>query len=343
MPKQFRLKIADPCHEDWDKMTASDKGKFCGSCQKQVIDFTRMTDTQLAAYFKKPSKGSLCGRFLGDQLDRKITVPRKEIPWIKYFFQFTIPLFLASCTGNRTKGKVAVETGQKKSTSDKTVCTATTGLISLPDNEEVQLAPIETVGEIWVDGITYIEPPDTTRCSSKIEIADKEEIKFNSLFTDSLLPKARFTINKPDNISVEPKLLISNEINGPRVNQELIGFLGGLTVEYNSISDVVFNSEESEETEPPVIQDLEPGFKMYANPARANSNVFIDAKKSEEGLYAIQLLNLSGQLIKQDQVRMGKGMGITQFSIPAIPSGNYLVVLLNKKTGKSSTEKLIVQ
>jgi len=96
MPKQFQLKIADPCHENWEKMTPSEKGKFCGSCQKQVIDFTGMTDTQLAAFFKKPSTGSTCGHFLGDQLDRKITIPRKEVPWIKYFFQFTLPLFLAS-------------------------------------------------------------------------------------------------------------------------------------------------------------------------------------------------------------------------------------------------------
>jgi len=119
MPKQFQLKIADPCHEDWDKMTTSEKGKFCGSCQKQVVDFTGMTDSQLAAFFKKPSTGSVCGRFFDDQLDRKITVPRKRLPWIKYFFQITLPLFLASCTGNRTKEKVLVETVQTERMNNK--------------------------------------------------------------------------------------------------------------------------------------------------------------------------------------------------------------------------------
>ena len=83
--------------------------------------------------------------------------------------------------------------------------------------------------------------------------------------------------------------------------------------------------------------------KVYANPARANSKVFIDAKKSEEGLYAIQLLNISGQLIKQEQVRIEKGMGAISFAIPTIPSGSYLIALLNKKTGKKYSEKLIVQ
>src|SRR5882672_521370 len=96
MGKQIQLNIPEPCHEDWDKMNPVEKGRFCDSCQKQVIDFTNMSDVQLATFFKKPSTGSVCGRFYQDQLDREMGIPRKRIPWIKYFFQIALPAFLVS-------------------------------------------------------------------------------------------------------------------------------------------------------------------------------------------------------------------------------------------------------
>ena len=42
-----------------------------------------------------------------DQLDRDIDIPKKRIPWLKYFFQFAIPAFLASCD-HRMQGKVKI-------------------------------------------------------------------------------------------------------------------------------------------------------------------------------------------------------------------------------------------
>lgn len=103
MKKAIQISIASPCHENWDQMDKAEKGKFCGSCQKQVIDFTNMSDHEIAQFFKKPSTGSVCGRFLNDQLDREIVVPRKRIPWLKYFFQIAIPALLFSRASAQTE------------------------------------------------------------------------------------------------------------------------------------------------------------------------------------------------------------------------------------------------
>lgn len=97
MSKKIQLQIPKPCHEDWNKMTPVEQGRFCDSCQKAVIDFTGMSDMQLVAFFKKPSAGSVCGRFYNDQLDRSLAIPGKRIPWIKYFLQLLVPAFLLSC------------------------------------------------------------------------------------------------------------------------------------------------------------------------------------------------------------------------------------------------------
>ena len=116
-PSKLIVRIPQPCHEDWNKMTPGDKGRFCDSCQKTVHDFTGMSDAQLIAFFKKPSTGSLCGRFYNDQLERDFEIPRKRIPWLKYFFQFAIPVFLTGLK-SYSQGKPFI-----KEKNDSSVCT----------------------------------------------------------------------------------------------------------------------------------------------------------------------------------------------------------------------------
>jgi hypothetical protein len=96
MSRQIQLTIPDPCDENWEDMTPTGKGRFCASCCKQVIDFTNMSDSQLAAFFRKSPGNSFCGRVGSDQLNRDIEIPAKRIPWVKYFFQFALPAFLIS-------------------------------------------------------------------------------------------------------------------------------------------------------------------------------------------------------------------------------------------------------
>ena len=94
MPNKLQIRLPNPCHEDWNKMSPAEQGRFCNSCQKAVVDFTGMSDSQLVAFFKKPSTGSICGRFDNDQLGRNLSIPGKRMPWLKYFLQLLVPTFL---------------------------------------------------------------------------------------------------------------------------------------------------------------------------------------------------------------------------------------------------------
>ncbi|MEQ6125224.1 carboxypeptidase-like regulatory domain-containing protein [Pseudotenacibaculum sp. MALMAid0570] len=69
---KFEIKIPKPCHEDWNKMSPTEKGKFCASCKKVVVDFTQMTDQQLVN--KIQNNSNLCGRFKKEQLDKELAV-----------------------------------------------------------------------------------------------------------------------------------------------------------------------------------------------------------------------------------------------------------------------------
>ncbi len=62
----IRISIAPPCHERWDRMTATDRGAFCQVCSQEVVDFTAMTDAEVISFLEKNSVG--CGKFRNEQL-----------------------------------------------------------------------------------------------------------------------------------------------------------------------------------------------------------------------------------------------------------------------------------
>lgn len=46
------------------------QSRFCGSCEKSVIDFTNMSDFSIVSYLEKHSNEKVCGRFTKPQLER---------------------------------------------------------------------------------------------------------------------------------------------------------------------------------------------------------------------------------------------------------------------------------
>ncbi|WP_317193648.1 MULTISPECIES: carboxypeptidase-like regulatory domain-containing protein [Aequorivita] len=76
MKKSIVIKIPEPCHEDWAKMTATEKGKFCNICTKEVIDLTSKNDEELVKILTK-SKDT-CGRVKTSQLNREVNLERKS-------------------------------------------------------------------------------------------------------------------------------------------------------------------------------------------------------------------------------------------------------------------------
>ncbi len=66
----MRISINKPCHENWDAMTPNQQGAFCLSCQKNVVDFSKKTITEIKEFFTAvPNTEKVCGRFDETQLD----------------------------------------------------------------------------------------------------------------------------------------------------------------------------------------------------------------------------------------------------------------------------------
>lgn len=92
----IRISIPTPCHKDWNKMTPAEQGRFCDSCQKCVIDFTKYTDRELHDFFSKHSGERICGRYNITQLNRAIHAPaRKQPSFYKYVAGIGLSLILS--------------------------------------------------------------------------------------------------------------------------------------------------------------------------------------------------------------------------------------------------------
>lgn len=75
-------------------MLPNAEGRFCNSCAKTVVDFTRMTDMEVQQYFIQQNNKAVCGRFKNNQVQRIVI----DLP--KNIFNIQMPFwmrFLIAC------------------------------------------------------------------------------------------------------------------------------------------------------------------------------------------------------------------------------------------------------
>ncbi len=128
--KKISIAIENPCHEDWNRMTPETQGRFCNSCEKIVIDFSEMSDSEILQFFNKPKTEKICGRFKSEQLIQKTesTTPTKtweqsifpsatnhttsnpkppiQLLHFAYILVLVLGIGVSSCNSETTKGEI---------------------------------------------------------------------------------------------------------------------------------------------------------------------------------------------------------------------------------------------
>lgn len=77
--KALTLTIPEPCSENFNKMTPVKGGKFCGECEKTIVDFRPMNDYQILRFYEQ-NNGKICGVFNQQQLNRAMPFPLEVAP-----------------------------------------------------------------------------------------------------------------------------------------------------------------------------------------------------------------------------------------------------------------------
>lgn len=167
----MKISINEPCHENWDKMTPNDKGAFCLSCQKNVVDFSSKTINEIKDFFrKKTDPESVCGRFDEEQLtEMSFDYFFNQFKNWKYFQKFALIAFLvfgfnlfASAQSNPDKnimmGKVAYVPRDtvKKCPKDTTAKPMIKGRVKTTSNKPKNKNNVPTpqpklMGDVMVD------------------------------------------------------------------------------------------------------------------------------------------------------------------------------------------------
>lgn len=132
---KLNISIPQPCHENWDAMKPEDRGRFCDSCQKNVIDFTKASDQEIVNAFQKDN--NLCGRFLNTQLNRDLIKPEKKSPvWLA-----AVTAFISLIGLNEISAQEPVKTGQTPIDKERAL------------GKFIVTKPTEQIEEIYISGV----------------------------------------------------------------------------------------------------------------------------------------------------------------------------------------------
>lgn len=110
MKKQIQISVPSPCHEQWGSFRPTSNGGFCGSCQKEVIDFSTWDDDRLRTYLKT-ERNNVCGRFKESQL-KVYTYDKPQalsLKWIGLLFTTAFLIFSKPASAQRQKGMTITE------------------------------------------------------------------------------------------------------------------------------------------------------------------------------------------------------------------------------------------
>lgn len=165
-----RVELKFSCDQDFNAMSSTERGRFCDSCQKEVIDFTNYRIQDVNALTE--SGAEICGVFRADQLDPSLH-PIK-IPQQVKSFAFLSSLFIWLGVSNvNAQSTVDPKIVQSEGASNAPQLT--------PQETEEQLqsgTPISmSTGNSVITASDEISPEDHSKMDRKADRQSKRNVK----------------------------------------------------------------------------------------------------------------------------------------------------------------------
>lgn len=316
MKKSIKLNIPKPCNEGWENMTPAEKGRYCSSCEKVVIDFTNKNDEDLVKELSGAK--NVCGRFKTTQLNRELKLERKSgINLAPYAASLLLPLsILASNPTNNKSEKPSISLGIG-SCSEKPLLRSTvttTGRITDENGKGIPGVSItvKESGKSEVSGLRghyQIKSLNHDTLVFEKDGFDKVEITVGSLSEErDLILK---TPNS-DIIEIQTQAIYGNLITGDELVTLINGKVGGIVseeaVKKDSTSTIRVSGVVSDEIGPL------PGANVIVKGTTTGVNTDFDGNFSLE--------------VKPDQTLVISYLGFLTQEIPITGPVNSLAIVL---------------
>lgn len=313
----FVVRVPEPCHEDWNKMKPEEKGRFCNSCSKIVVDFSNKTDFEIKKVLDENPKGHVCGHFKKSQLDRPLnyTIDLKNLPRnISTTKAFAIALFLVfgsilfSCTDQKDQNLVV-------------------GVIEPPPQEIVTIGePTTTVQPLdLIDGLI-----ETNTVEGNIECRTESFVNGGVGY---------------DQIEVIKDSIVGEEVEvvGKSIPEEYEERMMGAMVMQIVYSDPTVTPSDSTTQKIQIGDNViskKTDLSIYPNPTTGDFIIKYDVTKRAD--IKIDIYDLKGAFVKAvvDQPSQYEGKYQIPVNLNEMPAGIYIVNLTNGE--KRFTEKVVI-
>lgn len=358
MGTKTSLQIADPCHEDWNKMSATDKGRFCQSCSKQVVDFSLLSDRQILEYFSK-QKGNTCGRFRDDQLNRPLDnqQAKAKISLWKWFMTVGFGIWFSNKAVSQ-KGKVQTKCDSKTQPQDMQDV-ITVGMVLPAEDAEPVYRPthknlhikgtvVNNANEplagasISLNGKAYkVSANDGTfSINVKVPISkDSVELSFSSIGYETRKLKVLSANKKDMLVEMTPKAIELKEVvvTGYGTQGKVCVTTSGAVLMVRSTTFTQVADSVKRFTDKVLGKA---SFNTYPNPVMKGR--FVNITMKEEGTYSLQLFSNASQLISSQKINALRNQVFQLQISSSLASGIYYIRMVNEQTGKSYTDKVVV-
>jgi hypothetical protein len=300
--KMYNISIPKPCHEDWNKMSPEERGRFCDKCSKCVLDFTTSTEEQINDFIEKHEGEKLCGRFRNDQIECPVILNvskqfyQQRLSFLQAFIVSLLVAFgttLFSCTTHHDEkvGEIRLDSKQKS-------------LSMLPDS-------------IHRNSFGFFL---STRINS-----EKAEIKNTEVF------KEKFQ----DTIQLSDVFINSSSVNFQSCDFRTVGLIS-TTISPPQIPDSAETVSDSLKTEDRTTAEIANDFlEIYPNPS--SGFVKLKINNLQDAKLKCWLYDLNGRMVKilSDQ-EFPAGENISEYDLSDLENGNYIISVTGNNFNKTS-------
>jgi hypothetical protein len=338
MKQKIYLSIPEPCHENWDKMTPQDQGRFCMNCSKVVVDFTEMSNTQILNYVQKSS--NTCGRFLHSQINTALTAPApSKFSWPYLWKLLVSGSLLLKATSSKAQGTPTLNKSSHINYSLQS--NAVTSKIIVKESVSKLLIQRATV-EIIHQGIKHMTITDSAGSFTIPKfMKGKICISISSVGykTSSFLIDTKNLFENNNTLFLEKKF---SELEVAMVTSTMcVGRISCMSGEQRKISlKKLFNLNDTIKRiiAAPAVSKL----KVNPNPIKPNQPFTISYKAATKNGYTLHITTLEGKTILTQTVQMQKGYNQFSISLAQHASQQLIVSVINNKTKLIDSEKVLM-